>query len=133
MKKILYSLKTGMAVLLISLTACQDLTEEPVGFVSPETFYKTVAQGEAALVASMNELWDYWAGYSWGSRFFLHDDQLLGGDFNITPGFANEVWDMHYRAINNINGVIRAVKGGSISGAEQEDVDALVGQAKFLR
>lgn len=123
-----------MMALLIGFTSCQDLTEEPVGFVGPSTFYSTVAQGESALTASMNHLWNYWGGYSYGYDYFRHDDQLLDGDLNISPTYANAVWDMHYRALNQINGVLRAVlKEESIKGVPQEDVDALVGQAKFLR
>ena len=133
MKNIYKTSKIIIAALVMSLASCQDLTEEPEGFVSPETFYTTVAQGEAALAASMNDLWDYWAGYSYGYGFFVHDDQLLGGNLNITEGFANQVWDMHYRAIKNINGVIRAVGEGSIKGVPQNDIDGLIGQAKFLR
>ena len=137
MKKKLNIFKTGIAVLFISLTACQDLTEEPVGFVNPSTFYKTIAQGEAALTASMNHLWDYWAGYSYGYGFFVHDDQLLDGNLNLSATFANGVWDMHFRAIKEINGVIGAVKNGSVEGlgqdVSQEDIDGLLGQARFLR
>lgn len=127
-------MKAGVVALVISLSACQDLTEEPIGFVGPTTFYSSIAQGEAALAAAMNHLWNYWGGYSYGYGFFIHDDQLMDGDLDIAPTFANGVWDMHYRAINNINGVIRAVKAGSIDGpVEQADVDALMGQARFLR
>lgn len=133
MKKNSNILRIAIVALFIGLAACQDLTEEPVGFVNPKNFYGTVAQCESALAASMNELWDYWSGYSYGYGFFVHDDQLLGGDLDITGTFANDVWDMHYRAIKNINGVLAAVKGGSLAGLPQEEIDAVAGQAKFLR
>ena len=133
MKKKYNLMKTCIVVIFMTLAACQDLTEDPKGFVSPENFYSTVAQGEAALTASMNELWDYWGGYSYGYGFFVHDDQLLGGNLNITEGFANAVWDMHYRALKNINGVLRSVDKGSIKGVPQSEIDGLIGQAKFLR
>lgn len=125
--------KYSAAILLISTVACQSLDEDPQGFVSPSNFYTTIGQGEAALTGSMNQLWNYWSGYSYGYGNFVHDDQLLDGDLNIASNYGNDLWNIHYRALNNINGVIRAVKGGSIVGVDQDEIDILVAQAKFLR
>ena len=125
--------KYSAGLLLMATVACQSLEEDPQGFVSPGNFYTTIGQGEAALTGSMNQLWDYWSGYSYGYGSFIHDDQLLNGDLNITSDFANDLWNIHYRALNNINGVIRAVKGGSIKGIDQAEIDVLTAQAKFLR
>lgn len=128
------SIKRYSAIfLLVAAVGCQSLDENPEGFVSPDNFYTTVGQGEAALTGSMNQLWDYWSGYSYGYGSFIHDDQLLDGDLNIASNFGNDLWNIHYRALNNINGVIRAVKEGSIKGVDQEDIDVLIGQARFLR
>ena len=123
---------SAIAFLMVAL-ACQSLDENPEGFVSPNNFYTTIGQGEAALTGAMNQLWDYWSGYSYGYGNFIHDDQLLDGDLNISSNFANSLWTIHYRALNNINGVIRAVKNGSIKGVDQAEIDRLVGQARFLR
>ena len=132
--KILNSIKKYSAgLVLVATVACQSLDEDPKGFVSPDNFYTTIGQGEAALTGSMNQLWDYWSGYSYGYGSFIHDDQLLDGDLNITSDFGNDLWNIHYRALNNINGVIRAVKGGSIKGVDQAEIDVLIAQAKFLR
>ena len=125
--------KYGAALLLVAAAGCQSLDEEPEGFVSPSNFYTTIGQGEAALTGSMNQLWDYWSGYSYGYGNFVHDDQLLDGDLNIASNYGNDLWNIHYRALNNINGVLRAVKGGSIVGVDQADIDVLLAQAKFLR
>ena len=125
--------KYSAGLLLVTTIACQSLEEDPQGFVSPNNFYKTVAQGEAALTGSMNQLWDYWSGYSYGYGNFVNDDQLLDGDLNIASNYGNDLWNIHYRALNNINGVIRAVKGGSIKGVDQAEIDVLMAQAKFLR
>ncbi len=133
MKKIYNTLKVGMVAVIMSLASCQDLTEEPIGFIGPENFYATVEQGEAALATAMNHLWNYWGGYSYGYGSFTHDDQLLGGNLVISPTFANGVWDMHYRALKNINGVIRGVVNGSVTNAEPEAVAGLLAQARFLR
>ena len=125
--------KYSAGLFLVATVACQSLDEDPEGFVSPSNFYTTIGQGEAALTGSMNQLWDYWSGYSYGYGSFIHDDQLLDGDLNITSNFGNDLWNIHYRALNNINGVIRAVKGGSIKGVDQAEIDVLIAQAKFLR
>lgn len=121
------------ALFLVATAACQSLDEDPQGFVSPTNFYTTIGQGEAALTGSMNQLWDYWSGYSYGYGSFINDDQLLDGDLNIASNYGNDLWNIHYRALNNINGVIRAVKAGSIKGVDQAEIDVLIAQAKFLR
>ena len=133
MKALTLIKKYGAALLLVATVACQSLDEDPSGFVSPSNFYTTIGQGEAALTGSMNQLWDYWSGYSYGYGNFVNDDQLLDGDLNIASNYGNDLWNIHYRALNNINGVLRAVKGGSIVGIDQADIDVLVAQAKFLR
>src|SRR5687768_1513265 len=109
MKKLTIIKKYGAILLIGAVVACQSLDESPEGFVSPSNFYTTIGQGEAALTGSMNQLWDYWSGYSYGYGNFIHDDQLLDGDLTINSNFANDVWNIQYRALNNINGVLRAV------------------------
>lgn len=133
MKKLHYTIKTGLIAIIISLAACQDLTEDPVGFIGPDNFYRTIQQGEAALTTAMNNLWQAWAGYSYGYGDFVHDDQLDGGNLVIPPTFGTSVWDRHYRAIKNINGVIRGVVNGSIENATPDEVEGLLAQARFLR
>jgi hypothetical protein len=119
---------------LAGLLSCQDLDEHPEGFVNPQNFYSTIVQGESALAASMQALWNYWGpGYSYGYPHFIHDDQLMEGDLNIGNGYANELWNQHYLALNNINGVLKAIKAGRLEGAAQAQVDQLEAQARFLR
>ncbi len=131
-----YNLKSYLAFfLLISVVACQDLDEDPKGFVYPGNFNTTVAQAEAALAASLNALWCEWcSNYSYGYGNFIHDDVLADGDLNIGNGFGTDLWNAHYIAVNNINGVIKAVEGGSITSSDdQAAIPGLLGQAKFLR
>ncbi len=133
MKKVTI-LKRYSALLLVGVVmACQSLDENPEGFVTPNNYYTTVKQGEAALAGSMNQLWDYWSGYSYGYGNFNMDDQLLDGDLVISEGYGNDMWILHYKALLNVNGVLRAVKAGSIKGVEQAEIDQLIGEAKFLR
>ena len=50
-------------ILFTVVTSCKKLDETPKSFVTPENFYTTPAQVEAAFAASMNNLWEYWGGY----------------------------------------------------------------------
>jgi starch-binding outer membrane protein, SusD/RagB family len=133
MKKIIYFKRYFALMFLGAVVACQSLDENPEGFVSPGNFYTSVDQGEAALAGSMNQLWNYWAGYSYGYGNFTNDDQLLDGDLNIASNYGNDLWTLHYRALLNVNAVLGAVKKGSIKGVDQSEIDPLIGQAKFLR
>lgn len=132
MKSMLKKYITAVLI-LAGVAACEDLTETPVGFVNEQTFYTSVGQCESALAASMNALWSYWGGYSYGFGSFIHDDQLYGGDLAIGNGFGNGLWNQHYLALNNINGVIRSVVGGSLQGQSQAAIDGVLAQARFLR
>jgi hypothetical protein len=133
MKKSSSLLKGCVAVLCLSFAGCQSLDEKPQGFIGPANFYTTVAQGEAALAGAMNNLWDYWNGYEYsGVGLFRHDDQLEGGNLDIPIGFGTDLWNRHYAAIKDINGVLGGI-GNMDAGQSEEDIAQLVGQAKFLR
>lgn len=134
MKKYLLNIKQYTWMLaLTGVLACQDLDENPEGFVNPQNYYSTITQGESALAASMNALWNYWgAGYSYGYPHFIHDDQLMDGDLNIGNGFANDLWNQHYLALNNINGVLKAIRDDRLE-ADAASIDQLAAQARFLR
>lgn len=125
------------AITLFLLTVAggcsKQLEEKPVNFVSPDNFFQTVPQVETAFTASMNFLWNYWGGYSYGYGNFIHDDQLHGGNLNISVTHGSGLWNLHYRALLNINAAIAAINRGSVQGASQENIDQLIGQAKFLR
>lgn len=134
MKKYFLNIKQYAWMLaLAGVFACQDLDENPEGFVNPQNYYSTITQGESALAASMHALWNYWgAGYSYGYPHFIHDDQLMDGDLNIGNGFANDLWNQHYLALNNINGVLKAIKDDRLE-ANAASIDQLAAQARFLR
>ncbi len=136
MKKILFQLKSFvllLVVLLTSVVACKDLEEKPSSFVAPENFYTSPDQVVASFAASMNSLWDYWSGYSYGYGPFINDDQFYNGDLNISPSNGDDLWRAHYAALLNINNPIRAMKKGNLKGVDQAAIDELMGQAKFLR
>ncbi|MBX3240335.1 MAG: RagB/SusD family nutrient uptake outer membrane protein [Chitinophagaceae bacterium] len=125
---------TLLAFLITASGACsKQLEEKPVSFVSPDNFFQTAQQVETAFAASMNFLWNYWGGYSYGYGSFIHDDQLNGGDLNLSASHGSGLWNIHYRALVNINAAIAAIKNGNLQGVPQADIDRLTGQAKFLR
>jgi len=114
--------------------SCQDLVEKPKSFAAPSTFYNDPAQIEAVFTASMNNLWNAWSGYGWAMRSaFQNTDSQNGGNLNISQNHGSDLWAGHYRSIANINPAIGAIKEGKLEGVPQNEVDLLMGQAKFLR
>ena len=127
------ALFVGITVVSLAVS-CKKLVEKPKSFITPEDFYTTPSQVEAAFAASMNRLWDYWGGYGYGMGNFVHDDQYEGGDLVIARNHGSDLWNRHFAAIQNLNAAIRAMKKGSLgSGTSQAALDNLMGQAKFLR
>jgi len=123
-------IKLPLVMLFFTLAGCQKLDESPKSFIAPETFFTTPAQVEATYAATMDYLWSYWGTYGYGMSNFHHDDQLLGGNLTISANHASGLWAAHYSAILNLNNAIRAMKDGSVKGA---DITQLMAQAKFLR
>ncbi|MEO5998010.1 MAG: RagB/SusD family nutrient uptake outer membrane protein [Chitinophagaceae bacterium] len=120
--------------ILTLLSSCKKLDEAPKSFVTPDKFYTTQGQVEAAFAASMNYLWNYWEGYGYGQGVFINDDQMDGGDLVITRNHGSDLWNRHFAAISNMNSAISAMKKGSLgSGTSQANYDLLMAQAKFLR
>ncbi|MBL7698242.1 MAG: RagB/SusD family nutrient uptake outer membrane protein [Chitinophagaceae bacterium] len=119
---------------IISAMSCKKLTEKPISFVEPENFYTTPSQIEATFAGAMNRLWDYWGGYGYGMGNFVNDDQYDGGDLVIGNNHGSDLWSAHYAAILNLNSAIRAMNAGNLgASATPEELDVLMGQAKFIR
>lgn len=118
----------------LTFSGCQKLTETPSSFVTPESYYQTQAQVETIFASSMNNLWNMWVNYSYRAegRAFKHDDQLYGGDLNITDNWGADLWSAHFTSIYNLNQAIAAMKKG-IAGISNTDMEVLMGQARFLR
>lgn len=134
MKPYIKTLHLVCLTLGILATSCQDLEEKPKSFASPSNFYNDPAQIEAVFTASMNNLWNEWSGYGWAMRSaFQNTDSQNGGDLNIAENHASDLWAGHFRSIANINPTIAAMKEGKLEGVPQEEIDLLMGQAKFLR
>ena len=115
MKNYKMSSNGGMLLLLlcITVTSCQKLDEAPEGISTPENFYSTAGQCEAAYAGSMNALFSTWNGYQNGVAY--PDGHFEDASLDFSVGSFNEVWTWHYKAISNINAVLSAVKDGSLA------------------
>ncbi|MBA2562915.1 MAG: RagB/SusD family nutrient uptake outer membrane protein, partial [Chitinophagaceae bacterium] len=110
------------------------MVEKPISFVQPNDFYTTPSQIEATFASSMNKVWDYWGGYGYGMGNFIHDDQYDGGDLVIGNNHGSDLWNAHYGAILNLNAAIKAMNKGNLgTTVSQQELDELMGQAKFIR
>lgn len=131
-KNILYPNKSIVALLLMIVGfSCQSLDEVPDGISTPQNFYATPAQCEAAYAGSMNALFVTWGGYQ-GTPLFP-DGQYEGATLDFGATSFNELWTWHYKSITNINSVLKAVKAGSLAGNSQNAIDNIVAQGRFLR
>ncbi|MDO3628363.1 RagB/SusD family nutrient uptake outer membrane protein [Mucilaginibacter sp. BT774] len=130
----LFTKKTGfqLVAILILLSSCKKLQEEPKSVITPNNFYTTTTQIQSAYTASMSLLWSRNQGYSAYMDDFNQDDQIVRGDLNISENYGAELWAAHYSALLNINTAIKALKKGLV-GVDQGQIDDLMGQGKFLR
>jgi starch-binding outer membrane protein, SusD/RagB family len=137
MKNIFKTLKFSIIVMLLLFTqnSCTDLNEQPLSSIAPVTFYKTVPQCESALAGAMARLYSEWndQSYGYGWIFFKRDDQLDGGFDNIPAEHGKPLWGSHWGAVLNCNGVLKALKKGSVTGVEQGELDIVAAQARFIR
>jgi starch-binding outer membrane protein, SusD/RagB family len=136
MKKLYYNIliNGSIALLFIFGVSCQKLDENPKGQIVSAKFYTTPGQCESAFAASMNTLYNAWEGY-YNLQGTLGDGQFFSEGSNLTFGadFASDYWIIHYRAILDINSVLKAINRGSIDQQPAEVVSGIVAQGKFLR
>lgn len=135
--------------IIISLTlvfgSCTDLEENPIGLLAPEAFFKTADDVETAVLGT----YAYIASEAYFGRKLVLSLQLRGdmcdiGDRN-TPGRRQQVndfnmdsnngmvtafWPSSYRIIGAANA---AIKGGESLEEQSERVNALIGEARFIR
>ncbi|RDV15463.1 RagB/SusD family nutrient uptake outer membrane protein [Pontibacter diazotrophicus] len=122
-------------------TSCEDLLEEePLDRLSSKTFYKTLADGNAAVNAIYNPLRTNY-GFRYGAQYTAVSDYASGQGFYIPvasyQGYPSSIisvtdgeWAYFYQAINLANIVLKYVPGINASDA---DKNALLGEARFLR
>ena len=137
----------GTLALLVLLTACEDyLYREPRLSQTTELTLSTYDGLEAGVIGAYGVLYDTW----WYGRDFVVYADLKGGNakispitsgryvtpylWNNTPEATAWLWEDAYIAIARANNVLEVIEGDfSEPGVEQEDLNALAGEAKFLR
>jgi starch-binding outer membrane protein, SusD/RagB family len=120
-------------LLIIAGTACQKLTEAPEGKLTPDNFYLTPEQCESAFAGSMNILYSTWGGYTHDGFFPNGQNAWPYTSLGYGPTTNNQFWQWHYKAITNINPVLKSIKEGKLSTYPEDVVADIAGQARFLR
>ena len=137
-------------VVATGLIACTDLlNENPKGFTTTDTFYKTGADLNSATIAVYSALgggnWDGLQGFGQWTAPELASDQARFDnrepnyntrspdfiDWTPTTGQTGGYWDVMYRVITRANLVLS--KGPGISSSNQQMKDYNLAEAKFLR
>ncbi len=137
----------GLLALLVFMTACEDfLYQEPRLSQTNELTLSTYEGLQAATLGAYTPLYSS----DWYGRDFVVTSDLKGGNakkgpissgrffteylWNNTPEASNGLWTRAYELINRVNNVLEVIKGGfSEPGVEQEDLDQLAAECKFLR
>ncbi|MEZ4968621.1 MAG: RagB/SusD family nutrient uptake outer membrane protein [Flavobacteriaceae bacterium] len=146
MKKFFKNTIVLVALAVSCLTGCSDLEEKPEGILSPESFFASEGDFEAATVGVYRNLYG-----GWGSFDFLDSFIISAGaedvtsrppaptlkqydEFKVDPAANSHtiMWRAFYRAINNANAIISNIE--NLDGVSpQSNADAIEGQARFLR
>jgi len=134
-----------MGLVLLFAGACTDLDEDPVGILAPESFYKTQADAEAAVMGSYSMLA---SEYLYGRKLLI-TIQLLGdmcdiGDIgtasrrveinNFTTdsnnGMVTAIWPVLYQVIGAANAAIDGIPAVDM---DEDYKNQLIAEAKMVR
>lgn len=141
MKKV-YIFLVVTSVFIIGCTSV-DLDENPPSLLSPESFYKTESDFQAALAGTYRPLYQDWLGFDYGYPLIMtsgaEDVRSDAGIFvnldRLTPNgndqSINAVWQQLYQCIANANVII-----GNLNNSEdisEQTLGEIEGQAKFIR
>lgn len=120
-----------------------ELDENPPSLLSPDSFYTTESEFQAALAGTFRTLYTGYTGFDYGYPLILtsgaEDVRSDAGIFidmdRLTPSSSDQsvlnVWRQLYQSIANANAII-----GNLKNAQNISEDALneiEGQAKFIR
>ncbi|WP_263821323.1 RagB/SusD family nutrient uptake outer membrane protein [Salinibacter sp.] len=133
------------AVGLLGLTACdQTIDKDPEQSLPIGQVFQDVAGAQSALTGAYSGLQanGVYGGFQVMAGDFTADIANFDGSFTTwqqaaafnvssTHGPTENIWDDHYDVINRANLIIENVP--NLEGADQSQIDDLVGQAKFVR
>ena len=131
---------TGVFIALITVVSCEEFLEEiPKSQASPENYYQTEDQAEAAVVGAYSAL-QRTGVYGFKMQFFINDVERTnkgateGGlgalSMSASTTFLGDIWEDHYRGINEMNAAIENLPKFDM---DQERKNTLIAETKFLR
>ncbi len=147
MKTKKYIIGSLVAVVLIVMTSCEEyLTQSPRLQQTNELSLASYDGLQKATLGAYTPLYDP----TWYGQELVVLGDLRGGNakisplnsgryrneylWNLTPSSSPIGWNFMYRLIARANNVINVIEDGfEEAGVEQEDLDVLVGECKFLR
>lgn len=132
-----------LAVGILLLTSCQDWLEEKPKAIAAETFYNTVAEAEAAVMApisrlreqgafgrDLHSLMETFSDYQYG-RGSWEDGSNYAGLNPTGRGRTDGTWTVFYRTIRDCNIPISRLP--EATGLNDIQKAAFIGELKFLR
>lgn len=146
MKKFITNILLLLALAITGLTSCTDLDEQPEGLLSPQSFFNTEADFEAATVGVYRSLYGGWGNFDFIDSFVISSgaEDVTSrppattlkqyDEFRQSPsaGPHASMWNSLYRAVNNANAIVSNIDRLNDVVA-QSKADELEGQARFLR
>lgn len=137
--------KSIVLVLVMTIFSCTDLTEEPVGLLAPEAFFKTASDVETGVMGAYGDIAsETFYGRKLVLSLQLRSDMCDIGDRN-TPGRRQQVndfnmdsnngmvtafWPKAYRIIGTANA---AISGAELVGYDDPKVRQFQAEATFVR
>ena len=137
----------GLLAVLIGFTSCEDfLYQQPKLQQTTELTLSTYDGLQKAVLGAYTPLY----ATNWYGRNFVVTADLKGGNAKISPlnsgrfrtdylwantaTASHGLWTTGYNMISRVNNVINVIEDGfEEAGVDQEDLDALVAECKFLR
>ncbi|MCG8308540.1 MAG: RagB/SusD family nutrient uptake outer membrane protein [Cytophagales bacterium] len=134
---------TAITLFLINACSFVELEENPPSLLSPESFFTTESEFQAALAGTFRPLYSDWESYDYAYPLILNSgaedirsDADIYIDLNVLNAKGTELpitgmWKQLYRSISNANVIIGNLQNAQ--GISEESLGAIEGQAKFIR
>lgn len=136
------NLKIFSAIIFCSIFigGCSDLKEQPFSFFSPDQFYKTSSDAEAALAAVYGPLNGLYGREGWQvpeysadqmfPRAVVSRDLLTTFNYDATLAFLGPYWSNCYSGISNANALLANINSVNMDATRKKQIEA---EAKFMR
>ncbi|MDO5980949.1 RagB/SusD family nutrient uptake outer membrane protein [Flavivirga spongiicola] len=143
MKNAIVILITILSLSLLEGCADVEFEENPPSLLSPNSFFTTESEFEAALVGTFRPLYSEWSSYDYGYDLLLasgaedvrSDADIFKNIDRLNPNDNEEIvrgfWKQHYQCIANANTIIGNLKNATE--ISDQKLAELGSQAKFLR